>query len=192
MYDTRKFIYLALIFLVCNNLSSQKLIQNSKFSNVPMFDGKVVFIKEIPLKSINTNHNFSILKNWGQINFGNDPLVSSVLARSKEKKIYCASKIELLLPKNKQNVREKVIMDYKLDAFLLNNKCIFEIKDITYSVQKSKNTDLLKTNFSAEEMISDNAMQINDNLKELRSNTRAATLYFFNQLADNLEMNLKL
>ncbi len=191
MYAIRKYIYLILALFVCNNLISQNIIQNDKFRDVVMFNGQVVFLKEISLKNKNTAQNFLDLKKWAQTNYGNDPIVSSLMIKGKDKKIYCASKIELLLPANKQNIRERVVMSYKLDIFILEDKCVMEIKDIYYSFQNPGSTSSVKTTFNAEQMISDTALTLDDNLKELRQNTRITTLFFLNQLAGNLKNNFK-
>ena len=192
MFSKKKILSLISILCITLTIHSQNIFQNNKFTSIPILDGTAVLLKEIPLKNNNLNKSFSSLQNWGKINFGNEPLVSSIRVISKDRIIYCQSKVELLLPKDKKGVREKVMMSYKLDAFLINNKCVLEIKDIKYNISKQQSLDLIKTHFSAEEMVSNNAIQTNDKLKELRNNTRASTLYFFNNLADNLVLNINL
>lgn len=192
MPNKKNLLFFVFLLCVTQTINSQSLFQNNKFTSIPTFDGTAVLLKEIPLKNNNLDYNFAALKKWGKVNFGSDPLVSSIKIKSKDRIIYCQSKIELLLPQNKIGVKEKVIMTYMLDASIINNKCILEIKDIYYNIDKQQSLGIIKTNFSAEEMASDNAMRINDNLNELRYNIRISTLYFFNNLADNLVLNINL
>lgn len=192
MFNKRILFLFVTILCIVQTTYSENLFQNNRFTSIPTLGGSAVLLKEIPLKSNDLDQRFTALRNWGKANFGTEPLVSSIRIVAKDRIIYCQSKIELILPQNKSGVREKIIMTYKLDAFIINNKCILEIKDINYNINKQQSLNVVKKNFSAAELVSNNAIQIDDDLKELRLNTRVATLHFFNNLADNLVLNVNL
>lgn len=168
--------------LLAIDTHSQNLLQNEKFTYVPTFEGKVVFIKEIPLKYSNLNNSYLHLKDWCKMNYASDPLISNIRYDNANWEIVVRSRIELLLPPNTKNAREKVIMTYHFNTFIFNNKCVLEVKDITYTLPYDKKS------VKAESLITDRALAIEDAKAEIRANTKKGTLYFLNELADNIEV----
>lgn len=159
---------------------SQDLLQNEKFTYVPIFEGKVIFLKEIPLKQSDQDNCYLHLKEWCKMNYASDPLISNIRYDNTNKEVVIKSKIELLLPPNSENIREKVVMTYHLNTFILNNKCILEVKDISYVLPNERK------GVKAESFITDRALSVADQKQEIRSNTRKSTLYFLNEIADNI------
>lgn len=184
-----KSITICLMFFctfLTGNSFAQELLQKDKFTYAPLFDNQVVLLKEIPLnKNIDVNKIFSKVKEWGKERYASDPLISNIRYDNTNKEIIIKSKIELLLPENKNKVREKTVMSYHLNAFILNGKCIFEVKGISYK------SGLTKPSMRAETTITQSALKRVDAQQELRGNIQKSTLYFFNELVESLEKDLK-
>lgn len=186
MIQLKKIIFvLAIVILASGKGYSQELIQNEKFTYAPIFNNKVVFIKEIPLINPNMGSNFHNLKEWGKRNYSTDIMISSIRYDNKNNEIIVKSRIELILPLNNQGLREKVLMTYRLNAFLFENKCILEIKNVTFNYNNKK-SKISQKNFKADELITEDALRIKDNLQEFRINIQKSTLHFLNELADEL------
>lgn len=171
--------------LLSTNSSAQELLQNDKFTYAPLFGNQVVLIKEIPLVNTDADKNFYTVKEWGKQRYASAPLISNIRYDNTNKEIIVKSKIELLLPENHNNIREKVVMTYHLNVFILNNKCVFEVKGITYKVSSIKKT------LKAEDTITQLAIEAQDAQQELRINIQKSTFYFINELANSLETALK-
>lgn len=163
--------------------------QGQLFTNIPIVDNKVVFIREVALKrGLSDDANYNIIRDWAKNNYGRDPFISSIRYDTKNREIIAKSKIELLLPANSNGVREKMIMRYRVNAFVFHNKCVMEITEISYLYENTKyNGSTLPKVIRAETFISDNAIKIHDELREMRINTRKSTLYFLNELAKDFE-----
>lgn len=183
-------IILLFVFL-CSipSISGQDVIQETQFSYAPVFNNQVVLIREMPLNNNSTVVNFQKLKEWAKINYGSDLFGSSVKNDRKNNETMIKSKIELLLPANSEGLEDKIVMNYRLNIFLIKNKCVFEIKNITYNY-KNTSDGLVKKNFEAIDMISENALSQNDKWRELRIATQKATFQYFNTLADDLASRL--
>ncbi|NDV93683.1 DUF4468 domain-containing protein [Dysgonomonas sp. 521] len=181
-----------LICIICSLLSipsfAQIVKQGEKFKTVPLYEGKVTFIKEIPIKPhLSIDDNYKILKSWAGTHYGKDPFVSTISYRNKKHRFVAKSRIELLLPPNSKGVRERMSMRYRIKGLFYQNKCILEITDITYVYESGQNSLLSRTTIMAEDFITKDALSPNDGFIELKTNTRKSTLYFFNELAANLE-----
>lgn len=177
--------FVFLFTLLSGNSFAQDLLQNDQFTYAPLFDNQVVLMKEILLNNADPDKSFVIVKEWGKQRYASDPLISNIRYDNTNKEIIIKSKIELLLPENKNNIREKVIMTYHLNAFILNGKCIFEVKGITYKLSNTKK------GLKAEDTITQSAIAAEDSQQELRINIQKSTFYFINELANSLEKALK-
>ncbi len=180
------------IILICILLPgmafSQVVKQGEKFTEVPLVEGKVTFLKEIPSrKEVSKESNYAILKEWAIINYGKDPFISSVRHDEKNSEFIAKSRIELLLPANSKGVREKMVMRYRINGFLFQDKCVLEITEISYLYENSKNNTLLPRVIRAEDFITDTAIGTRDNIHEYKENTRKSTLYFLNEVAKDFE-----
>lgn len=181
-----------LIYLILISFSipcfAQIVTQGDKFVDVFVVEEKVVFLKEIPLKNTGSSDtNYKILKDWAIINYGKDPFISSVRHDAQSKEFIAKSRIELLLPANSKGAREKMIMRYRINGFVLKDKCVLEVTGISYLYENTKNDKVLPRVIRAEDFITDDAIGINDNVREFRVNTRKSTLFFLNQLSRDFE-----
>lgn len=180
------------LYIICSFISlsgfAQVVRQGELFVNVSEIQGKIVFLKEIPTKKgISPDASYNTLKDWAKDNYGRDPFISSVRYDNRNKEIIAKSRIELLLPPNASGVREKMIMRYRINSFIFDNKCVLEITDISYLYENTKGDKTLPRVIRAEQFITDKALKTDDNFQELRSNTRKSTLYFLNELTKLFE-----
>ena len=174
-------------FLVSN---SQTQMENV-FTSVPEVNGKVVFQQFVHThQGLNEDQSYAILYKWGKDNYASNPLLSGIRFNEKDHSVTVSSKVELLLPENIQGVREKMLMNYRFDANITNAGCILKIRDVTYQTVREKGKSFFPKTSSAEEMITDNAINSISNDKELKENLRKSTLYFLNELYNDLKKEL--
>jgi len=185
-YNMKKSIFIFLFFFPVL-LSAQIVKSGEDFTNVYLFDGKVVFLKEIRLKNDSIEKNYLVLREWMKENYSGDPLNSSIDFSKKRHAAKAISRVELLLPENSKGRREKLIMKYTLDSFITNNVCVMEISNISFINNKKANNNTLSDKIKAENMISDNALAIDDSNSETRKNTRKSVLFFLNELSHSLQ-----
>lgn len=184
-----KYIVIGFVFmlgLLPGNSFAQELVQHQKFTYAPLFNNQVVLVREIPLFQRDSERSFVRVKEWGKERYALSPLVSNIRYDNSNKEIIVKSKIELLLPENNAGIRESVIMTYHLNTFIFNDKCIFEVNNITYKLQD------VKKSVKAEDIITSAALAQTGSLQELRINIQKSTLFFFNELADSLEETLNI
>ena len=157
------------------------------FSTVPEVNGKVVFQQFIHThQGLSEDQSYSLLYKWGKDNYAGNPLLSGIRFNEKEKSITVSSKVELLLPQNSDGERLKKMMNYRFDASITNAGCVLIIRDVTYQ-DSDKNKSFFPKLSSAEEMITDSAINSNSKDKELKENLRKGTLYFLNELYNDLK-----
>lgn len=176
--------FVFLFTLLSSNSFAQEFVQNEKFTYAPLFNNQVVLVRETPLNYSDIDKSFQKIKEWGKERYASAPLISNIRYDNVNKEIVVKSKIELLLPENSDNIREKVVMKYHLNVFILNNKCVFEVKGITYKLHN------IRKSVNAEDIITPSALKIEGPQQELRVNIEKSTLYFFNELADSLVSTL--
>ncbi len=180
-------ISLAFIFLGSN---VQAQIENV-FASVPEVNGKVVFQQFIHTpQGLNEDQNYAILYKWGKDNYASNPLLSGIRFNDKDRNITVSSKVELLLPQNNQGVREKMMMNYRFDANITNAGCVLKVRDITYQNVRENGKSFFPKSSSAEEMITDNAINSISSEKEFKENLRKGSLYFLNELYNDLKKEL--
>ena len=163
----------------------------SVFSSVPEVNGKVVFQQFIHTKGLSEDQSYALLYKWGKDNYAGNPLLSGIRFNEKEKSITVSSKVELLLPKNSDGIRHKRMMNYRFDASITNAGCVLIIRDLTYQDSESSKTFFPKQ-FAAENMITDSVINSSSEDKEFKSNLRKGTLYFLNELYNNLKKELSI
>ncbi|WP_108822727.1 DUF4468 domain-containing protein [Dysgonomonas sp. Marseille-P4361] len=184
----RRYIFIILGIILTINTFAQVAKQGEKFNSVPVIEEKVTFLKEVSLvESMSADGNYTLLKDWAIENYGKDPFLSSVRHDTKNKEFIAKSRIELLLPANKKGVREKMVMRYRINGFIFQDRCVLEVTDISYLYENSSKNKLLPRIIRAEDFITDNAINIDDEVKEYRENTRKSTLFFLNELGENFE-----
>lgn len=179
----KKNILLTVLLFSFSVIYSQIVKQDEKFVDVTEVENKVVFLKEVPLKKIYSKEfNYDLLKGWAKKNYGKDPFISSVRYDNKNFEIIAKSKIELLLPANSRGIREKVIMRYRINCFIFQDKCVLELRDISYNCQNTKDKEGLPKVIRAEDFITNKIIDAVADHQELKLNTRKSTLYFVNEL----------
>ena len=177
-------IGLAFSFL---GLNAQTQFENV-FTSVPEVNGKVVFQQFIHThQGLNEDQSYAMLYKWGKDNYAGNPLLAGIRFNDKDRSITISSKVELLLPENSQGVREKMMMNYRFDANITNAGCVLKVRDITYQNVREKGKSFFPSNTSAEDMITDGAINSNSETKELKTNVRKSTLYFLNELYNELK-----
>lgn len=179
-----------IFFIICTiyttTLHAQITRQNELFKDVPVVNNKVVFVKEVKAQGKSAIDNYEILKGWAKVNYGKDPFISSVRYDSRKNEIVAKSRIELVLPENSEGVREKIIMRFRVDGFIFDDKCVLEISDLSYLHENAKSKKLPRI-IRAENFITNELIEEDDPLKELRINARKSTLYFLNSLGKDFE-----
>lgn len=170
--------------------SAQTQIENV-FTSVPEVNGKVVFQQFIhTAQGLNEDQSYAILYKWGKDNYASNPLLSGIRFNDKDYNLTVSSKVELLLPQNSQGEREKMIMNYRFDAEITNAGCVLKIRDVTYQNVREKGKSFFPKSSSAEEMITDGSINSDSGEKEFKENLRKGTLYFFNELYNDLKKTL--
>lgn len=177
-------ISLAFIFL-----GSNAQVQNENvFASVPEVNGKVVFQQFIHTpQGLNEDQSYAILYKWGKDNYANNPLLSGIRFNEKDRSLTVSSKVELLLPENSQGEREKMLMNYRFDTDITNAGCVLKVRDITYQTVREKGKSFFPKSSSAEDMITDSAINSVSSEKELKENLRKGTLFFLNELYNDLK-----
>lgn len=182
----KKLLFIIITALFSISATSQITRQNELFKNITFINNKIAFVKEVTVDEEAPKKNYNILKEWAKKSYGKDPFISSVRYDDKKNEILANSRIELILPENRFGVREKMVMRYRINGFLINDKCVLEITDLSFLYENSKDKKLPRV-IRAEDFISAQSIAIDDDLKELRVNTKKSTLYFLNALGKEFE-----
>ncbi len=163
------------------------------FTNIPEVNGKVVFQQFIHThQGLNEDQSYALLYKWGKDNYAGNPLLSGIRFNEKDRSVTVSSKVELLLPANSEGVREKTTMNYRFDANITNAGCVLVIRDITYQNVREKGKSFFPKLSSAEDMITDGALNSNSDDSEFKTNLRKGTLYFLNELYNDLKKELSI
>lgn len=176
-----------------SHLSAQIVKLNEEVTEVHVIDNKVTFIKEIPRPAGNNQDQcFRMMKDWAIRNYGKDPFISSVRTDAKTGEIIAKSRIELLLPEDSKQVRERFVMRYRVNGYVLENYCVLEVTDISFLYQgvKKEGAKALPKVIRAEAFITNDMIEENSELQEIRRNVRKSTLYFVNELYAEFESSL--
>ncbi len=186
----RILLIIGLVLAITTSAQAQTENENV-FSSVPEVNGKVVFQQFIHAdKGLTEDQSYALLYKWGKDNYAGNPLLSGIRFNEKDKSISVSSKVELLLPANSKEVREKMMMNYRFDATITNSGCVLVIRDVTYQNVREKGKSFFPKSTSAEEMITDNALNVESSEKELKTNLRKGTLYFLNELYNDIKKEL--
>lgn len=186
-YLVMKQSILAFLFFIPLLASAQIVGTDQNFTDVYTVDGKVVFLKEIKLNNDSIGRNYLILREWMKENYSGDPFNSSIDLDKKRHKTHVVSRVELLLPENSKGIREKIIMKYHFDSFIKDNICVMEITNINFLNNAKENKNTLPQKIKAEDIITNQAITVNDSNKETRENVKKSTLFFLNELNHSLQ-----
>ena len=88
----------------------------------------------------------------------------------------------LLLPANSEGVREEMIMNYRLDATITGGGCMIAIRDITFQNVNEEGDSFFPKRLTAEQTITDQAINSSGTNSELYTNLSKTTLDFLNGL----------
>lgn len=190
---------LFVVFIFLSFLLSSAVAQitrlNEEVKTVPLIENKVAFVKEVPIKFGKTKDEaYQMMRVWAKNSYGKDPFISSVRSDIKKYEIVAKSRIELLLPVDSKGVRERFVMRYRINTFVTDEgKCVLEVEDLSLMYQGAKGDEkskILPRILKAESFITDEVIRIDDDLSEIRLNTRKSTIFFVNQLFKNFEVAL--
>lgn len=183
----KKYSIILLFSLLTVFASKAQGFNDPVFTSVPVTNGKVIFQQFIHAdKALSEDQRYALLYKWGKDKYTGNPLLSGIRFDDKARSITVSSKAELLLAANKDGVREKMLMNYRFDASITSSGCMLVIRDITYQNVQGKESSFFPKAYSAEDMITDRVVNTQDDMQEVRSNTRKATLDFLNNLYNSL------
>lgn len=173
-----------LLAAIAINLSGQN---DKGFNSVPIVNGKVVFEQFIMTNPSQTpEQNYAQLQNWVKTKYNGSPLLSGIRFDEKTNFATVSSGTNLILPANSAGVKEEMIMNYRFDVSITGGGCMLVIRDITYQSAKKDNQSFFSKKITAEQTITDQAVNSPGTEGELRSNLRKASLDYFNRLYSEL------
>lgn len=176
MKKTILFIYLLFPIISFVNLHGQT---DGVFTSVPVVNGKVVFQQFIPnAEGVDAAQQYARLQKWGKNTFQRNPLLTGIRFDDKARSMTISSGEVLPVPVLNGNIT----MRYRFDVSISNAGYMLVVRDITYQTEQTGTGSSIPKAYPAEEMITDQAVSVSDSNKDLRSNTRNATLAFLNDL----------
>ncbi len=176
-----KIIILSLLASVIStiNVSGQTDVA---FSNVPVVNGKVVFQQFIPnAEGVDAVQQYKRLQQWGRDRFQGNPLLSGIRFDDKGRTITISSGEELQV-RTGNSGSSKMTMRYRFNTSVTNAGYMLVVRDITYQSEQPKNASSFPKTYTAEQMITDQAVNTTGEDNALRSGARNATLNFLNEL----------
>ena len=186
----KRILFILSIVFTFYGVNAQTQQKENVFSSVPEVNGKVVFQQFIHTEGLNEDQSYALLYKWGKDNYAGNPLLSGIRFTEKEKSLTVSSKVESLLPENSDGVRQKMMMNYRFDANITNAGCVLVVRDVTYQSAQGKGSSFFPKLFAAEDMITDSAVSSTSNEQEFRNNLRKSTLFFLNELYNDLKKEL--
>lgn len=172
-----KIITLSLLMSVLGFLSLKGQVEVA-FSTVPVVNGKVVFQQFVPnTDGVDAMQQYTRLQQWGRNQSQGNPLLSGIRFDDKGRAVTISSGKKLQLSGG-----STVTMRYRFDTSVTNAGYMLVVRDITYQNEQPGSTSILPKTYTAEQMITDQAVNTTDENRTLRSDTRKATLAFLNEL----------
>ncbi len=148
------------------------------FSTVPVVNGKVVFQQFIPnTDGVDAAQQYTRLQQWGRSKSQGNPLLSGIRFDDKERAVTISSGEKLRLSNG-----NTVTMRYRFDTSVTNAGYMLIVRDITYQSEQLGSSSILPKTYTAEQTITDQAVNTTDESRTLRNDTRKATLAFLNGL----------
>ena len=105
----KKFLFIVGLVSIFLGVNAQTEQIENVFTTVPEVNGKVVFQQFIHSQGLNEDQSYALLYKWGKDNYAGNPLLSGIRFNEKERSVTVSSKVELLLPENKDGVRQKMM-----------------------------------------------------------------------------------
>lgn len=167
-----------ILFFIISSLVVSKA--QPVFSTVPIQSGKVVFQQYVYVeKEMSESQKYTVLNQWGKKKYAGNTSLIGIRFDDKAGSMTVSAKTELTL----SGTSEKVVMTYRYDVSVTNVGCMLIIRDVAYQFTQGD-----KKNLSAENTITDSAIaSASGGEKTLNQNIRNATLFFFNQLYDEIK-----
>lgn len=179
--NMKKYILL-LGFLVLWVLNTESQT-SAAFNRVPMLNGKVVFEQfVVSNQSSSSDQNYAKLQKWARDRYTGNPLLSGIRFDDKSQTVTVSSKSHLKLPANSAGNSTEMIMNYRFDVSASGAGSMLVMRDITFQSVDKDATSFFPKVYTAEQMISDQAIGVGGEEGELRNATRKAALQFVNEL----------
>lgn len=181
----KKYI-LTLVILVIS-LFTVEGQNDAGFTTVPVVNGKVIFEQFILAQQVGgADQKYALLQKWGKQKFTGNPMLSGIRFDEKSRNITVSTRAELVLPENKEGANEKIMMNYRFDASITNAGCMLVIRDITYQSTQKDAASFFPKVYTAEQTITDQAVNANTEEGLWRSAIRKETLTELNNLYSEL------
>ena len=177
-----------LIFALLWLLSGHVIVNgqvDAAFTNVPVVNGKVVFQQFVPnSEGATADQQYARLQQWGRSKSQGNPLLSGIRFDDKGRTMTISSGQELPISAG-GNAAGNITMRFRVDASVTNAGFMLTVRYHHQSEQSGSNSIFPKT-YAAEQMITDQAVNAMGEERDLRNNTRRATLAFLNNLYEEL------
>ena len=172
-----------LITILFNNFAQE----DAGFSFVPVVNGKVVFEQFIITDpGQNAEQKYARLEQWIKQKYSGNPILTGIRFDVKGRYVAVSAKENMLLPANSACVREEVTMNYRFDTSITGAGCMLVVRDITYQQNGKEKGARFGKVYTAEQVITDQAVNSANEEGELRGSARKATLAFMNTLYSEL------
>ena len=167
----RKLILTISLFAVI--LLSVKGQSDVAFNSVPVVKGKVVFEHFVLTDAgVTPEQGYAKLQKWARDKYRGNQMVSGIRFDDKRHFVTISARASL------DNL---TAMNYRLDATVTGAGYMIVVRDITYQ-NKSNDSSFFPKVVTAEQTITDQAIQSGGEDKKFRDSIRTATLAFFNEI----------
>jgi hypothetical protein len=176
---------IVLILLLLTSLGFTRLNgqTDAAFGTVPVVNGKVVFQQFIPnADGVDAVQQYAKLQKWGRTRFQGNPLLSAIRFDDKVRSVTISAGETLPLPA----ADGKVTLRYRFDISVTNAGSMLMIRDITFQSESPSSGSVVPKTYSAEQLITDQAIKSVEREKEFRTRIRQATLNYLNGLHTEL------
>ncbi len=184
MQKIERIILVLLLFTAFGftNLNGQT---DTAFGSVPVVNGKVVFQQFIPnADGVDAVQQYAKLQEWGRARFQGNPLLSAIRFDDKARSVTISAGENLSLPA----ANGKVTLHYRFDISVTNAGSMLMVRDITFKRALPGSDSVVPKTYSAEQVITDQAINGADGEKEFRTRVRQATLNCLNGLHGELSL----
>lgn len=168
--------YIITFSLFICSLLTVKGQEGNAFTTVPVVNGKVTFEQFIPVaQGLSADQKYSLLQRWAKENFADNPLLAGIRYDEKARTVTVSNRTDLKMP-------EKVIMSYRFDATVTNAGYMLVVRDIAYQDAHKNAASFFPKVYTAEQTITDQAVNMTGTEGEWRKEIRKETLQTLNRL----------
>ncbi len=170
-----------LVLLLLTSLGFTKLNgqTDAAFGTVPVVNGKVIFQQFIPnADGVDAVRQYAKLQKWGRERFQGNPLLSAIRFDDKARSVTISTGETLSLPA----ADGKVTLRCRFDISVSNAGSMLMVRDISFQREPLGSGSAIPKTYSAEQLITDQAINGADGEKEFRPRVRQATLNCLNGL----------